>query len=66
MISFESDEAYIRKLRERLQTMGDEELIKFGKYARSLAGIRVSGLPAHTRFSWTKQGMNGADGIRNN
>jgi len=25
--------------------MGDEELIKFGKYARSLAGIRVSGLP---------------------
>lgn len=45
MIGFESDEAYLRKLRERLQAMGDEELIKFGRYARSLAGIRVSGLP---------------------
>ena len=44
MIGFESDEAYLRKLRGRLQAMGDEELIKFGKYARSLAGIRVSGL----------------------
>jgi hypothetical protein len=44
MIGFESDEAYLRKLRERLQAMGDEELIKFGKHARSLAGIRVSGL----------------------
>ena len=45
MIGFDSDETYVRKLRERLQVMGDEELIKFGKYARSLAGIRVSGLP---------------------
>jgi len=32
MIGFESDEAYLRKLRERLQAMSDEELIKFGKY----------------------------------
>jgi hypothetical protein len=45
MIGFESAEAYLRRLRERLQAMGDEELIKFGKYARSLVGIRVSGLP---------------------
>ena len=45
MIGFETDEVYLRRLRERLQAMGDEELIKFGKYARSLAGIRVSGLP---------------------
>ena len=45
MIGFESEDVYVRRLRERLQAMGDEELIKFGKYARSLAGIRVSGLP---------------------
>lgn len=45
MIGFESNDVYVRRLRERLQAMGDEELIKFGKYARSLAGIRVSGLP---------------------
>jgi hypothetical protein len=45
MIGFETEDTYVRRLRERLQAMGDEELIKFGKYARSLAGIRVSGLP---------------------
>lgn len=31
MIGFESDEAYLRKLRERLQAMSDAELNKFGK-----------------------------------
>jgi hypothetical protein len=45
MIGFESEDVYLRRLRERLQAMKDEELIKFGKDARSLAGIRVSGLP---------------------
>ena len=35
----------MRRLHERLQAMADDELIEFGKYARSLAGIRVSGLP---------------------
>jgi hypothetical protein len=67
MIGFESDEAYLRKLRERLQTMGDEELIKFGKYARSLAGIRVSGLPDRykiqldeARSEWRRQASEAA------
>ena len=45
MIGFESEDVYVRRLRERLQAMSDEELIEFGKDARSLAGIRVSGLP---------------------
>ncbi len=45
MIGFESEETYVGRLRERLQAMDDEALIKFGKYARSSAGIRVSGLP---------------------
>jgi hypothetical protein len=41
MIGFESDEAYLRKLRDRLQAMAD------ASSARTLeaAGIRVSGLP---------------------
>ena len=45
MIGFESEDAYVRRLRERLREMPEDELIEFGRYARSLAGIRVSGLP---------------------
>jgi hypothetical protein len=45
MIGFETEDTYVRRLRERLQAMGDEELVRFGKHARSLAGIGVSGLP---------------------
>jgi hypothetical protein len=37
MIGFESDEAILQKLRERLRRMTDEELIKFGKQVRKLA-----------------------------
>jgi len=37
MIGFESDEAILQKLRERLRSMTDEELIKFGKQVRKLA-----------------------------
>jgi len=37
MIGFESDEAILQKLRERLRRMTDEELIKFGKDVRRLA-----------------------------
>jgi len=37
MIGFESDEEILQKLRERLRSMTDEELIKFGKDARKLA-----------------------------
>ena len=36
-ISFQSDEEVLRKLRERLRKMTDEELIKFGKEVRTLA-----------------------------
>jgi len=43
MIGFESEDTRLRKLREPLQAMSDEELIKFGKYARGLCGLRVSG-----------------------
>ena len=45
MIGFESNDTYVGRLRGRLQAIGDEEVIKFGKCARSLTGIQVSGLP---------------------
>jgi len=33
MISFESGPVYVQKLRERLRSMSDEELVRFGKFA---------------------------------
>jgi hypothetical protein len=44
-IAFESDETQLAKLRERLRTMSDEELIKFGKDVRRLSEPRVGPLP---------------------
>jgi hypothetical protein len=43
VIGFDSEDTTLRKLREQLRQMSDEELITFGKYARSLAGLRISG-----------------------
>jgi hypothetical protein len=37
MIGFESDEAILHKLRERLRCMTDEELIAFGKAVSKLS-----------------------------
>jgi len=37
MIGFKSDEEVLQKLRERLRSMTDEELIKLGKDVRRLA-----------------------------
>jgi hypothetical protein len=37
MIGFESDEAILQKLQERLRSMTDAELIEFGKTVRGLA-----------------------------
>ena len=34
MIGFESDQAILQKLRQRLRRMTDEELVKFGKQVR--------------------------------
>jgi hypothetical protein len=36
-ISFQSDEEVLRKLRDKLRKMSDEELIRFGKEVRWLA-----------------------------
>jgi hypothetical protein len=45
-VGFESDENKLRKLRERLRLMSDEELIRFGRSVRNLCrGKRVSAQP---------------------
>ncbi len=36
-ISFQSDEEVLRKLRDKLRKMTDEELIRFGREVRRLA-----------------------------
>jgi hypothetical protein len=45
-IGFESEEVQLRKLRDRLRAMSDEELIQFGKECRNLVRLRrVSASP---------------------
>ena len=44
-IAFESEESQLRKLRERLRQMSDEELIKFGKTVGALSAPRVGVTP---------------------
>ena len=44
-IAFESEESQLRKPRERLRQMSDEELIKFGKTVRALSAPRVGVTP---------------------
>ncbi len=45
-IGFESEEVQLRKLRERLRPMSDEELIQFGEECRNLVRARrVSASP---------------------
>lgn len=39
-IAFESQESELQKLRERLRKMPEEELVRFGKAARSLCRNR--------------------------
>jgi hypothetical protein len=51
-IGFESEENKLRKLRERLRAMSDEELIQFGRSVRNLVRAkRVSATPD----SWPAQ-----------
>jgi hypothetical protein len=61
-IAFESSEAQLEKLRERLRLMSDDELIKFGKMVRGLSEPRVSVTPdpwktqlAEARAEWLRR-----------
>ncbi len=54
-ISFQSDEELLRKLRERLRRMSDEELIKFGKDVRRLAENPFTRQLAEARTEWKRR-----------
>jgi hypothetical protein len=55
MIGFESDEAILQKLRERLHGMTDEELVKFGKQARKLAENPFQRQLEEARREWKRR-----------
>jgi hypothetical protein len=55
MIGFQSDEAILQKLRERLRRMTDEELIKFGKDVRRLAENPFQRQLEEARAEWKRR-----------
>jgi hypothetical protein len=65
-IGFESPEIQLRKFREKLQAMTDEELIRFGLMLRRRPK-RVSGVPdtinrlAEARMEWRRRHPRPAD-----
>lgn len=60
MIQFESDEVQLRKFRDKLQAMSDQELIDFGR-ALGRVPKRVSSVPdtfnrlAEARMEWRRR-----------
>ena len=55
MIGFESDEAILEKLRERLRRMTDEELIRFGRDVRRLAENPFQRQLEEARAEWKRR-----------
>ena len=55
MIGFESDEAILQKLRERLRRMTDKELIKFGRDVRKLAENPFQKQLEEARAEWKRR-----------
>jgi len=54
-ISFQSDEEVLRKLRDKLGKMSDEELIRFGKEARRLAENPFQRQLHEARAQWKRR-----------
>ena len=54
-ISFQSDEEVLRKLRDKLRNMSDEELIKFGKEVRRLAENPFQRQLEEARAEWKRR-----------
>jgi hypothetical protein len=53
-ISFQSDEEVLRKLRDKLRKMTDEELIRFGKEVRRLAENPFQRQLEEVRAEWKR------------
>ncbi len=56
-ISFQSDEEVLRKLRDKLRNMTDEELIKFGKDVRRLAENPFQRQLDEARKEWKRRNL---------
>jgi hypothetical protein len=54
-ISFQSDEEVLRKLRNKLRKMTDQELIKFGKDVRRLADNPFQRQLDEARKEWKRR-----------
>jgi predicted thioesterase len=54
-ISFQTDEEVLRKLRDRLRKMTDDELIKFGKEVRRLAENPFQRQLEEARKEWKRR-----------
>jgi hypothetical protein len=54
-ISFQSDEEVLRKLRDRLRKMTDEELVRFGKEVRRLAENPFQKQFEEARAEWRRR-----------
>jgi hypothetical protein len=54
-IGFDSDEIVLKKLRERLRRMTDEELIRFGKNVRRLADNPFQRQLDEARAEWKRR-----------
>jgi hypothetical protein len=57
-ISFQSDEEVLRRLRDRLRKMSDEELIRFGKEVRRLAENPFQRQLDEARAEWKRRNCN--------
>jgi hypothetical protein len=62
MISFQSDEAILQKLRERLRRMTDQELINFGKEVRKLAENPFQRQLEEARREWKRRKRRNGNG----
>ena len=65
MIGFESDEAILQKLRERLRSITDEELIKFGRDVRRLAENPFQRQLEEARAEWKRRRKHSCSTIPN-
>jgi hypothetical protein len=54
-IDFQSEEEALRKLRERLRSMSDEQLFKFGKEVRRLAENPFQRQLEEARQEWKRR-----------
>jgi hypothetical protein len=64
-ISFQSDEEVLRKLRDKLRKMSEEELVRFGKEVRRLAENPFQRQLEEARKEWKRRRKHSCSTIPN-